>query len=166
MAEARPVIRAPGIPGLGIHYDYGLADFDIRNVFHLSGGYELPFGKGKRYLPMAGSQAKSLGGWTINTSAVLQGGQPITLTCPTNTVRPQLARIATTQLVTGQSPKRGLHIDANGKLSFFGNPAAFCQPTPMHGIAVSSLLPWVALPTRLRVPRLSEWTSLCSRRSS
>jgi len=30
--------RAPSVPGLGIHLDYGLAGFDIRNVFHLSGG--------------------------------------------------------------------------------------------------------------------------------
>ena len=28
----------------------------------------------------------------------------------------------------GQDPKRGLHIDSNGKLSFFGNPGAFNQP--------------------------------------
>ena len=53
--------RAPGIPGLGIHYDYGLADFDIRNVFHLSGGYELPFGKGKRYLANGGIAGKVFG---------------------------------------------------------------------------------------------------------
>jgi outer membrane receptor protein involved in Fe transport len=29
--------RAPSIPGFGIQGDYGLANFDIRNVFHLSG---------------------------------------------------------------------------------------------------------------------------------
>src|SRR5262249_12871439 len=40
--------RAPGIPGFGIQADYGLADFDIRHVFHFSGGYELPFGRGKK----------------------------------------------------------------------------------------------------------------------
>jgi hypothetical protein len=122
--------RAPGIPGLGIHYDYGLADFDIRNVFHLSGGYELPFGKGKRYLANGGIAGKVLGGWTINTSAVLQGGQPITLTCPTNTVSTTAGTNCYDTVVAGQSPKRGLHIDANGKLSFFGNPAAFSQPAP------------------------------------
>ena len=42
--------RAPSVPGFGIHGDYGLAPFDIRNVVHFSGGYELPFGKGKRYM--------------------------------------------------------------------------------------------------------------------
>ena len=71
-------------PELGIHYDYGLADFDIRNVFHLSGGYELPFGKGKHFWA-SGVASKVFGGWSINTSVVLQGGQPITLSCPSNT---------------------------------------------------------------------------------
>ena len=117
--------RAPDVPGVGIHYDYGLADFDIRNVFHLSGGYELPFGKGKRFLENSGFASKVLGGWSINASAVLQGGQPITLSCPSGTA-PNTG--CYDFIVPGQSQKRGLHIDSNGKLSFFGNPAAFSQP--------------------------------------
>ena len=42
-------IRAPGVPGFGIKGDYSLASFDIRNVFHFSGSYDLPFGKGKKF---------------------------------------------------------------------------------------------------------------------
>src|SRR5207253_7791380 len=42
--------RAPAVPGVGIQHDYGLASFDIRNVFHFSGGYQLPFGKGRKYM--------------------------------------------------------------------------------------------------------------------
>jgi hypothetical protein len=117
--------RAPDVAGVGIHYDYGLADFDIRNVFHLSGGYELPFGKGKRFLGSNGFASKAFGGWSINASAVLEGGQPITLTCPSGTA-PNTG--CYDFIVPGQSQKRGLHIDSNGKLSFFGNPAAFAQP--------------------------------------
>ena len=122
--------RAPGIPGLGIHYDYGLAPFDIRNVFHLSGQYELPFGKGKRYLSSGGVTSKIFGGWSINASAVLEGGQPITLTCPTNTVATTAGANCYDLIVPGQSLGRGLHIDSNGKLSFFSNPKAFSQPAP------------------------------------
>src|SRR5205823_3464264 len=40
--------RAPRLPGFGIQGDYGLCDFDITKVFHFSGAYELPIGKGKR----------------------------------------------------------------------------------------------------------------------
>ena len=122
--------RAPDIVGLGIHYDYGLAPFDIRNVFHLSGGYELPFGKGKRYLADSGAASKVFGGWSVNTSLVLQGGQPITLTCPSNTVSTSASSNCYDLIVPGQSLGRGLHIDSNGKLSFFNNPKAFSQPAP------------------------------------
>ena len=122
--------RAPGIPGLGIHYDYGLANFDIRNVVHLSGQYELPFGKGKRYLAGGGAAPKIFGGWSVNTSIVLQGGQPITLTCPSNTVSTTASTNCYDLIVPGQPLDRGLHIDSNGKLSFFGNPKAFSQPDP------------------------------------
>jgi len=117
--------RAPDVAGLGIHYDYGLADFDIRNVFHLSGGYELPFGKGKRFLADNGFASKVFGGWSVNASAVLQGGQPITLPCPSGT---SSGSGCYDLIVPGQSQKRGLHFTPSGQLSFFGNPAAFAQP--------------------------------------
>jgi len=120
--------RVPDVVGLGIHYDYGLAPSDIRNVFHLSGGYELPFGKGKRFMTDSGIGNKIFGGWSINASAVLQGGQPITLTCPSNTVSTTASSNCYDTIVPGQSQDRGLHIDSNHKLSFFGNPAAFSQP--------------------------------------
>jgi Carboxypeptidase regulatory-like domain/TonB dependent receptor/TonB-dependent Receptor Plug Domain len=117
--------RAPGIPGFGIQADYGLASFDIRNVFHFSGGYELPFGKGKHFMSDAsGVVNKLIGGWSINWSSTFQGGQPIEIGCPTQTA----AGIACGALFTGQPLKLGLHTDANGLLSFYGNPAAFTQP--------------------------------------
>jgi hypothetical protein len=119
--------RAPDVPGAGIHYDYGYAPFDIRNVFHLSGGYELPFGKGKRFLSGGGPANEAFGGWSINTSIVLEGGQPITLACPSGTGADTGCYDTR---VPGQSLDRGIHTDSNGVVSLFGNPAAFSQPTP------------------------------------
>jgi hypothetical protein len=117
--------RAPGVPGLGIHFDYGVASFDIRNVFHFSGGYELPFGKGKHFMSDASGFANAaVGGWSVIWSATLQGGQPITLGCPNGTAQ----GLGCNDLFTGQPLKLGLHTDSNGKLSWFGNPAAFTQP--------------------------------------
>jgi hypothetical protein len=118
--------RAPSVPGIGIHYDYGLPGFDIRNVFHFSGGYELPFGKGKHYASGAtGMQNQLIGGWSLIWSATLQGGQPITLSCPKGTA----AGLGCGDLrVAGQPLDLGLHTDANGKLSWYGNPKAFAQP--------------------------------------
>ena len=74
------------VPGFGVRGDWGLAAFDITNVFHFSGGYELPFGKDKHFLHDAGKLDNGLvGGWSINWIVTLQGGQPITLNCPNGT---------------------------------------------------------------------------------
>ena len=54
-----------------------------------------------------------------------QGGQPITLPCPSGTAN---GTGCYDLLVKGQSPKLGLHTNANGELSWIGNPAAFSQP--------------------------------------
>jgi hypothetical protein len=117
--------RAPNVPGLGQAFDYSLADFDIRNVFHFSGGYELPFGHGKRFMGDASGFAdKAVGGWSIIWSTTLQGGQPITLSCPSGTA----SNLGCGALFTGQPLDLGLHTDANGLLSYYGNPAAFTQP--------------------------------------
>lgn len=130
--------RAPYLPGFGIQGDYGLAGFDIRNVFHLNGGYELPFGKGKHFMSDAsGVTEKLVGGWSVNFIATLQGGQPITLSCPNGT---------TTGLgcydlrVKGQPLDLGLHTDSQGKLSWFGNPLAFTQPTACTQAAIGAPL--------------------------
>ena len=122
--------RAPNVPGFGPRFDYGLAAFDIRNVFHFSGGYELPVGKGKQFLGSSNRLTDSvLGGWSLNYLATLQGGQPIGIACPTATTSGTGCNAFS---VPGQDPKLGLHTvkDANGKnnLFWFGNAAAFQQP--------------------------------------
>jgi hypothetical protein len=125
--------RAPDVPGLGPSFDRALADFDIRNVFHLSGYYELPFGKDKHFLANSGRIANAaVGGWAVNAIAGLQGGQPITLTCPTSTTAGTNCRDVK---VAGQSQNLGLHKDSNGKLNWFGNPKAFQQPCPLGAAA-------------------------------
>ncbi len=121
--------RAPNVPGLGIHFDNGLAPFDVRNVFHFSGGYELPFGKSKRFMSDAGGISNALvGGWSLNWAATVQGGQPMTVPCPTQTT----SGSGCNALEVGD-PKTGLHFDSNGGLSWFGNPSAWAQPCVLGG---------------------------------
>ncbi len=121
--------RAPYVPGLGPRFDWGLAPFDIRNVFHLSGGYELPVGRGKRFLGNSSKLVNNfVGGWSSNFILTLQNGQPIGLGCPTATTS---GTGCNDFEVPGQSQRLGRHTDANGKLSWFGNPLAFQQPCPL-----------------------------------
>jgi hypothetical protein len=131
--------RAPAVPGLGPKFDWGPADFDLRNVFHFSGGYELPFGKEKRFLANSGKITNSLvGGWSLNWLTTWQGGQPITFRCPASTT----AGTSCNQLrVPGQSQQLGLHKDSNAKLSWIGNPKAFQQPCPLGASAPSGCIP-------------------------
>jgi len=118
--------RAPSVPGLGIHFDYGLAGFDIRNVFHFSGGYELPFGHGKHFASGAtGWQNQAIGGWSINWSTTLEGGQPIGLSCPKSTA---VGLGCDVLRVAGQPLDLGLHDNPDGHISWYGNPKAFAQP--------------------------------------
>ena len=67
----------------------------------------------------------AVGGWSVIWSSTLQGGQPIGLGCPSGTAQ---SLGCGDLFVAGQSTKLGLHTDSNGKLSWFGNPAAFTQP--------------------------------------
>jgi hypothetical protein len=130
--------RAPNVPGLGMPFDYALADFDLRHVFHFSGGYELPFGKNKHFMsnPSRITNA-AFGGWSIAWSTTLQGGQPISLECPSGTA----SNLGCGDLYTGQPLKLGLHTDSNGKISWFGNPAAFTQPCLLGGGGPAGCVP-------------------------
>jgi hypothetical protein len=136
--------RAPGVPGFGIQGDYGLAPFDIRNVFHFSGGYELPFGKGRRFLSDAvGVKDKLIGGWSFIWSTTLQGGQPLTIPCAAT---PTTAGTACNALVLkGQNPQKGLYTDAAGFLAML-NPAAFTQPCTLGPGGVPSNSPSGCVP--------------------
>jgi hypothetical protein len=118
--------RAPDIPGIGPSFDRGLADFDIRNVFHISGYYELPFGKDKMFLAHSGKMVDLVaGGWALNTIASLQGGQPMSLSCPSTTAA---GTNCTDLVVPHQDQNNHFHTDGNGRLNWFGNTAAYNQP--------------------------------------
>ncbi len=131
--------RAPAVPGLGIGFDNALAAFDIRNVFHFSGGYSLPFGKDKQFLANSGKLTNAvIGGWSANWIVTLQGGQPITLSCPTATTSGTNCDDIN---VPGESQKLGLHLDGNNKLSWFGNPNAFQQPCPLGQSGTAGCIP-------------------------
>jgi hypothetical protein len=129
--------RAPYVPGGGLAYDWGPAAFDIRNVLHFSGGYELPFGKGKKYLANSRLKDAVFGGYSANYLVTLQGGQPITIGCPTATTT---GTTCISMRVSGQDPQSGVQLrTVNGTLKpfFLNNPAAFQQPCLLGGTAAN-----------------------------
>ena len=62
-----------------IHRDWGPSALNVTNQASISARYELPFGRGKRWLGTAtGLEEKLIGGWQINGIATLLSGFPFT----------------------------------------------------------------------------------------
>ena len=59
-------------------FDHSYSNFDTRNRAVISGGYELPFGKGKAFLQDKVSTA-ILGGWTFQPAVQLRTGYPFNI---------------------------------------------------------------------------------------
>ena len=120
-ATAITGFRAPYLPGWGINHDFGRCDFDINKVVHLSGIYELPVGRGKRFLHDSGRAMDAiLGGWVTNWILTLQDGQPGTVPCATSTTSGFGCYAIK---VPGQNPYAGPH-----NVNQWLNPAAFETP--------------------------------------
>jgi hypothetical protein len=139
-------LRAYNIPGLGPKFDYALSDFDLRQVLHFSGGYELPFGKDKLYMNRGGLANAIVGGWSTNWIVTLQGGQPLNFTCPTATTSTTASNNGCNDiLVSGQSPQLGVKVKTSGGYHgpfWVGNAAAFSQPCTLGGtVGATSPIP-------------------------
>ncbi|MBZ5516678.1 MAG: hypothetical protein LAN62_17880 [Acidobacteriia bacterium] len=96
----------------------GLSDFDVRQRFVLSSTWELPFGRGRRWVT-GGVGAKALGGWQLANILTLQTGQPMTAvlssalsgTQSNGTDRPDLVSDPNRGL-NQRTPKRWFNTDA------------------------------------------------------
>lgn len=103
--------------------EYGLSTANTPNRLSTAVTYELPFGKGKKFLTSNRYADLVLGGWSANVVGVLQSGYPLAISQPNNnsvfgasTQRPN---------ATGSSPT----VDAPFAKRIDGwiNPAAFTQ---------------------------------------
>ncbi len=60
--------------------EYSRADFDQTHAFNFNSIFELPFGRGKRFLDEGGAIDKIFGGFKLNTLLRLGSGPPVTIT--------------------------------------------------------------------------------------
>ncbi len=88
------------------HLNYFPSAFDIRQVFHLSGTYDLPFGHGQPFF--AGSRIANpvIGGWTVGMILTRQTGDPHLFTGGTSTVNQNDSGIVLTGVSTSQLQKQ------------------------------------------------------------
>jgi hypothetical protein len=107
------------VTGVGIRGDYGLCDINVQRIVHASGTYQLPFGKGQRWLNSSAA-SRIAGGWSSNAILTAQDGQPLTVPCSITTA----SGLGCNALkVAGVNPYAGSH---NAKQ--FLNPNAFANP--------------------------------------
>jgi hypothetical protein len=101
--------------------DNGPAPLDIPQRFVFSYAYELPWGRGKRWLDVGGPFGKIVSGWQINGITVLRGGFPTDIR--TARVPPTFATFNVPDRVPGVS----MYVPNKGVDQYF-NPAAFAVP--------------------------------------
>jgi len=74
-ANAPGFVMYPQHPGV----DWGLSTFNVKNSAIFNGAYDLPFGRGKRFLSGArGWREKLAGGWSLSGIGTAQSGFPFT----------------------------------------------------------------------------------------
>src|SRR5262245_5898704 len=66
--------------------NYGPSPFDRRHYFNLYWTYDLPFGKGRKFLSNSGWLDRLVGGWTLGGRETIASGNPILLNGGRNTV--------------------------------------------------------------------------------
>ena len=145
-ATAISGFRGAFLPGFGLQGDYGLCDFDVPKVVHVSGNYELPFGHGRQFLNNSSRAVDALlGGWSTNWILTLQDGQPYTVGCTGNSTTSGLGCNAL--LVPGESVIAGPH-----NVNHWLNPAAFATPPVATTIGQSDYAPLGGAPSQFYGP--------------
>ena len=108
--------------------DRSLSMLDIPHHLVANYQYELPFGKGKRFLNRGGALNTLVGGWSVNGITTLQSGFPISLTSNANTTGSN-GGTQRPDTVLGQSTRSpgsvGQRINGYFNLAAFTNPALY-----------------------------------------
>ena len=126
----------PNLNPANFQLDRGVSDFNIPHRTVASVVYELPFGKGKKYMSDPGTAANLvIGGWQVNTIASWMSGVPRIVSSPNGTT---LAFVSQRADATGVgiysqfnniTPREGF--GDNNTSRYWLNPSAFSQTAPL-----------------------------------
>ena len=103
--------------------DWGPSENDVRHRLTWSGVYELPFGKGKRFLADSGLR-HIVGGWGVGGILTLQSGAPFTVTTQVNTVFSAAGALRANVSANPNLP------NSQKTLSRWFDTSVFSQPAP------------------------------------
>ena len=133
---------SPNLNPANFQLDRGSSDFDIRHRFVTNVIYELPFGKGKRFMgSSSGLPNQIVGGWQLNLITVFQSGVNRNVTSPnTSTISFITQRADATGIDSGSSfttaggtsitPAEGF--GSNNRSLYWFNPKAFAITPPLR----------------------------------
>jgi hypothetical protein len=123
------------------------ANYDIRHRFTFNGAYDLPFGKGRRYMNQGGVFDYLVGGWSTSATWTAQTGIPFTVTTGSVFVPAggfnQINAIKVSNPFAGGGTPPVANVDMAGltcpakvhnRQNWF-NPCAFVDPAPGAEIA-------------------------------
>ena len=123
---------APYVPGFGPQYA-NCVDGGIRRIFHFSGVYRLPFGRGQRFLNKSRVADYLFGGWSTNWILTVQDGVPFNIPCAVSTTQ---GLGCNALLVPGQSAYANQQTPGR-----FLNAAAFANPPAAAAIGQTDFAP-------------------------
>jgi hypothetical protein len=129
--------RAPTLAGFSNLKDYTFCGNDVPNIFHASGIWQLPVGKGKLVgKNMSGVADAFIGGWSTQWIVTSQDGFPFTINCPNGTTSGDFKCYA--PIGKGANPYAGKGPHGIGP---FLNASAFVQPPAVTTIGQTDFSP-------------------------
>jgi hypothetical protein len=138
MTDARNILNSFGdniwdpldggtVPGVPISDGYRFCGSDVPNLFHASGIWQLPFGRGQAFGRNMSKIADAfVGGWQAQGIWTVESGFPFNLGCVAVPISNPASTTCEPDLVPGQPLY--LHSGPDGGINEFLNPAAFTDP--------------------------------------
>ena len=97
--------------------DRSVAPYDLPQIFNFAATYQLPLGRGQRFLKQRGILNGLIGGWQLTPSFNAQSGFSLSITCPSDQVTSRCDMIGNPRAVPGGQ-----------NAAHWVNPAAFQPP--------------------------------------
>jgi len=115
--------------GTCLSCDRGMAGYNVPQRLVASWVWELPVGKGKRFLGgISPALDKAVGGWTLDTIATFNKGNPFTVLAASTTTMDPMTQYRADQSCDGRSTLKNKNVRSNGHYWF--DTGCFTAPAP------------------------------------
>ena len=117
--------------GTCLSCDKGMAGYNAPQRLVASGVWELPLGKGKRYVSgISPALDHIVGGWTLDTIATFSKGNPFTVLAASSTTMDPITQLRANQVCDGRSTLKNKDVRTNGHYWF--DTSCFAKPAPNY----------------------------------